>query len=217
MAIIKGIEQISLDTDGPELIPNVGIGIASSSADGTLHVHTATAGSVTANAGANDLVVENNGDGGISILGPDNAFQSLFFGSPMDTIGSILRWNHDQGTLELGSAKAGGELAFFSDDFVEAARFDSAGTMNVVGAITVGSTVDGRDLATDGTKLDGIATGAEVNDGQDLGEFTIAGLPTASSNANAYALATDASGGRTIVRSDGTNWKIVVVEGATVS
>ena len=51
----------------------------------------------------------------------------------------------------------------------------------------------------------------------DMGEFTVAGLPAAADNANAYALATDASGGRTIVRSDGTNWKIVVVEGATVS
>jgi len=52
---------------------------------------------------------------------------------------------------------------------------------------------------------------------RDLGEFIIASLPAAASNANSYALATDASGGRTIVRSDGTNWKIVVVEGATVS
>lgn len=51
----------------------------------------------------------------------------------------------------------------------------------------------------------------------DLGEFTVAGLPDPTLNANAYALATDASGGRTIVRSDGTAWKIVAVEGATVS
>ena len=33
----------------------------------------------------------------------------------------------------------------------------------VTGNITVTGTVDGRDIATDGTKLDGIATGAEVN------------------------------------------------------
>lgn len=50
----------------------------------------------------------------------------------------------------------------------------------------------------------------------DLGEFTVAGLPTAATNANAYALATNASGGRTVVRSDGTNWKVIAVEGATV-
>ena len=51
----------------------------------------------------------------------------------------------------------------------------------------------------------------------DLGEYTVAGLPDATTHMNAYALATDASGGRTIVRSDGTDWKVVVVEGATVT
>lgn len=52
---------------------------------------------------------------------------------------------------------------------------------------------------------------------RDLGEYTVAGLPAAASYANAYALATDASGGRTVVRSDGTNWKVIAVEGATVA
>jgi hypothetical protein len=39
----------------------------------------------------------------------------------------------------------------------------SAVSLGVTGNITVGGTVDGRDVATDGTKLDGIASGAEVN------------------------------------------------------
>ena len=37
-------------------------------------------------------------------------------------------------------------------------------TLAVVGNITVSGTVDGRDVATDGTKLDGIETGADVTD-----------------------------------------------------
>jgi hypothetical protein len=36
--------------------------------------------------------------------------------------------------------------------------------LTVLGDITVGGTVDGRDVATDGTKLDGIETGADVTD-----------------------------------------------------
>ena len=51
----------------------------------------------------------------------------------------------------------------------------------------------------------------------DLGEYVVGSLPAAATHANSYALATDASGGRTIVRSDGTNWKVVAVEGATVT
>ena len=39
----------------------------------------------------------------------------------------------------------------------------ASGGVGVTGNITVSGTVDGRDVATDGTKLDGIASGAEVN------------------------------------------------------
>lgn len=57
----------------------------------------------------------------------------------------------------------------------------------------------------------------DLNLQRDMGEFVIASLPSASANPNSYAIATDASGGRTIVRSDGTNWKIVAVELGTVA
>jgi hypothetical protein len=41
-------------------------------------------------------------------------------------------------------------------------------SLAVTGNITVGGTVDGRDVATDGTKLDGVAAGAEVNAASNL-------------------------------------------------
>lgn len=39
----------------------------------------------------------------------------------------------------------------------------AAGSLSVTNNITVGGTVDGRDVATDGTKLDGIETGATAD------------------------------------------------------
>ena len=60
-------------------------------------------------------------------------------------------------------------------------------------------------------------TWANAFDKMVLGEFLFANLPAASDNANGFALCTNASGGRTIVRSDGTDWKVVAVEGATVT
>jgi hypothetical protein len=59
------------------------VGIGTSSPDGTLHVHTASAGSVTADSDADNLIVENNAQAGISILSPDASNGSLFFGTPM--------------------------------------------------------------------------------------------------------------------------------------
>jgi len=59
---------------------NVGIGTASP--DSTLHVHTATAGTVTANSYADDLVVENSDSCGISILSPADKAGRIYFGVP---------------------------------------------------------------------------------------------------------------------------------------
>lgn len=59
----------------------------------------------------------------------------------------------------------------------------AAGSINITGNITVGGTVDGRDVATDGTKLDGVEasatadqTGAEIASaisGQTVASLTI--------------------------------------------
>src|SRR6056300_1128314 len=43
---------------------------------------------------------------------------------------------------------------------VETVTFNTATTLDVAGNITLGGTVDGRDVATDGTKLDTITSGA---------------------------------------------------------
>ena len=42
--------------------------------------------------------------------------------------------------------------------------FDFSNSVNITGNITVSGTVDGRDVATDGTKLDGIEASADVTD-----------------------------------------------------
>lgn len=60
------------------------VGIGTSSPDGALHVHTASAGTVTPSTIADDLTVENSGSTGISILAPDANNQTLAFGCPSD-------------------------------------------------------------------------------------------------------------------------------------
>lgn len=50
---------------------------------------------------------------------------------------------------------------------IESITFNSANNLNVVGNITLSGTVDGRDVAADGTKLDTIATNAIANLSED--------------------------------------------------
>ena len=108
---------------------DVGIGITDP--DGTLHVNTATAGSVTAQSGADDLVVENSGNSGISILTPTSSVSSIFFGSPDDNIGAAISYQQSVGLMKVGTNSTGGQLIFLSDNVNEAARFDASGNFGI--------------------------------------------------------------------------------------
>jgi hypothetical protein len=67
--------------------------------DGQLHVHSATAGSVTAHADADELVIENNASAGISILTPNDALGSIYFGDPDDNDVMSVRGDHANNRL----------------------------------------------------------------------------------------------------------------------
>lgn len=68
----------------------------------------------------------------------------------------------EDGVLEIAQQTGGSQRisARFTNNSLDLLNSTS---LSVDGNITVTGTVDGRDVATDGTKLDGIAAGAEVN------------------------------------------------------
>lgn len=63
-------------------------------------------------------------------------------------------------TVTTGGATIGGNTSVTGTLSSTSTLTVSAGGASIAGSITVTGTVDGRDLATDGTKLDGIASGA---------------------------------------------------------
>jgi hypothetical protein len=82
----------------------LGIGIATP--DGTLHVHTATAGSVAASVYSDDLVVENSTHGGISILTPNNVVGAIYFGDPESNESGSVQYDHTPNALFFSTAAA---------------------------------------------------------------------------------------------------------------
>jgi hypothetical protein len=90
------------------------VGIGTTSPDGTLHVHTATAGSITAHGDMDDLVVENSGNAGITILSPNASASSLAFGSPDDSdgLGAAIQWKSDDNLLSIITHNAGDMICF---------------------------------------------------------------------------------------------------------
>ena len=85
---IEADTAIAFDTDTLYIDSSTDkVSIGTTSSDGTLHVHTGSAGTITAAAAANDLVVESDDAAGISILFDDtntNAYGLLYFGNETD-------------------------------------------------------------------------------------------------------------------------------------
>ena len=126
-----GVEAIYIDSS-----QNIGMGI--NTPDGRLHVHTASAGTVTAHAVADDLVVENSVNGGMSILVPDASQSSLYFGSPTANVGGELNWNYSTGLYKLATNKAGAEIILASGNNVEAIRIDGNQNVGIGAAPSLG-------------------------------------------------------------------------------
>ncbi len=81
------------------------------SPDGTLHVHTASAGAVTAHNDADEGVFENSAAGGISILTPNASDSNIYFGSSTTNVGAFIRWKYDFSALIVSTLKAGSNIS----------------------------------------------------------------------------------------------------------
>ena len=69
--------------------------------DGTFHIHTASAGTVSAPVSASDLVIESNVNAGITILTPNNRLGSIFFGDPEDNDEGGIQFDHNSNNLAI--------------------------------------------------------------------------------------------------------------------
>jgi hypothetical protein len=108
---------------------NVGIGI--SLADGRLHVSNGLAGSVTAHANADELIVENSTHGGISILTPDSTNSNIYFGSPSDNKGAEIVYGKNDGIFLVGTSRPGHIIKFRSDDQTDAMVIDDSQNIGI--------------------------------------------------------------------------------------
>jgi len=114
--------DLTVDTDTLVVdSTNNRVGIGTDAPDATgLHVHTGSAGSLTPNSAADDLVVESNGNAGITIASPDANYSGIIFSSPTDVTGSIIEYNQSGATFDIGTATSGGELRLRSGGFTHA-------------------------------------------------------------------------------------------------
>jgi len=79
--------QLSVASDGD-------VGIGTQAPFGHLHVQTASTGATSVNAGADELVLENSGNSGLTILGGANSEGLLAFGDPASAVSGQVQYLH---------------------------------------------------------------------------------------------------------------------------
>ena len=145
---------------GQDVATNANVQFANITATGNLNIQGSTTTVTTTNTTIADALIEYgtgttgtpNNDSGIVIERGDQANAFIGFDESADkfTVGT--------GTFTGAST---GNLSITTGTLV--ANIEAA-TVSATGNITVGGTVDGRDIDTDGTKLDTIETNADVTD-----------------------------------------------------
>jgi len=87
-------EKLRITKDGK-------VGIGTNGPDGKLHVFKGSAGNVTADSDANDIVIESDTDPGVSFLSPNNEQARIKFADPDDTDVGAITYDHASDTLSL--------------------------------------------------------------------------------------------------------------------
>jgi len=136
------VERMRIDDAG-----NVSIGIASG--DGKLHVWSATAGSISADADHDELVLENSGMCGMTILSGASSHGTIAFGDDGDANDGIL--GYDQGDRAMYIKVAGDNTKRFkidADSRISLSNNDSGTSNTVFGKLAGDDLESGGDYNT---------------------------------------------------------------------
>ena len=137
---------------------NGSVGIGTSSPDGPLHVQSGSAGSVTASTEADDIVIENSGNVGLSFLSPSTSSQAVYFGDADSNIRGYVQYTHGDDELHLGVGGSDAmRCATSTDDPVCLFKDGSATnpTMAFINDLDTGAYLEGAgsySIATGGTR-----------------------------------------------------------------
>jgi hypothetical protein len=103
------------------------LGIGTSSPDGLVHAYSGNSGQ-TANSNANQLIAENSGNAGISIMSGASSLGNIYFSDSGSVNNGYIRYNHSTDQLQL---KGESDILFLSQASSEKMRITSGGNVGI--------------------------------------------------------------------------------------
>ena len=137
--------QAGVATATPLYISTNRVGIGTAVPDGLLHIFTATAGSMTASANADELILEGSADVGMTIACPANQIGSIFWADPDGDDAGAIVYDHGSSLTDTMTFRTVG---------VDRIRINASGHLGVNTTGTEGF-VDIEDSSTDNTNFSG--------------------------------------------------------------
>ena len=135
--LASGDGTVDLNIDNGTFVVDVStsrVGIGAAPTDGTLHVQTASAGTVAASTQADDIVIENNAEGGMTIITPDDQSARIRFTSPStnnDVGGAHIFYRQNINKMNIGTTVSGGKMAILSGAGNETMLLDGSGNVGI--------------------------------------------------------------------------------------
>ncbi len=125
IGIGSALERVVFDsTNGDLSLLGGNVGIGTDVASTTLHVFSGESG--TTLPGTDAFLIENGGNGGMTILTPDGSNGVVRFGTPSDNNAAAFFWRETEKRFQMGTLNPSGELAFLSGNNTVAGVIDSS-------------------------------------------------------------------------------------------
>lgn len=125
---VGNLTDLTVDTDTLVVdATNNRVGVGTASPEGKVHTFTGASGA-TANANADDLILESSGSVGISLLQPNDRNSRIAFGDPENSQAGMIFYDHSD------------DYMYFSTAANERLRLTSTGEFEFKGAGTAGTT-----------------------------------------------------------------------------